>query len=185
MIFTVINIGTGYLNRPNWLLAGYSVYHRVASQVLRASQPGSQPTMFMTGLRTRHRAGRPPFLLQACELGTSRGDGACRKPTMFMTGPNLGTSSGACMRVARPARAGRSGRFRTGYIRGVQYCNRVCVWKFLARYIVTGCIFCAPSGLWQGQILNPQRHPLTHLSVECPPPPPPPPGQYRTLNSEW
>ena len=31
MIFTVINIGTGYLNRPNWLLAGYSVYHRVAS----------------------------------------------------------------------------------------------------------------------------------------------------------
>ena len=32
MIFTVINIGTGYLNRPNWLLAGYSVYHRVASQ---------------------------------------------------------------------------------------------------------------------------------------------------------
>ena len=28
----VINIGTGDLNRPNWLLAGYSVYHRVASQ---------------------------------------------------------------------------------------------------------------------------------------------------------
>ena len=32
---------TGYLNRPNWLLADYSVYHRVASQ----------PTMFMTGPR--------------------------------------------------------------------------------------------------------------------------------------
>ena len=31
MIFTVINIGTGYLNRPNWLLVGYSVYYRVAS----------------------------------------------------------------------------------------------------------------------------------------------------------
>ena len=30
--FPVINIGTAYLNRPNWLLAGYSVYHRVASQ---------------------------------------------------------------------------------------------------------------------------------------------------------
>ena len=29
MIFTVINIGTGYLN---WLLASCSVYHRVASQ---------------------------------------------------------------------------------------------------------------------------------------------------------
>ena len=34
---------------------------------------------------------------------------------MFITGPNLGTSSGACMRVARPARPARSGRFRTGY----------------------------------------------------------------------
>ena len=33
MIFTVIHIGTGYLNRPNWLLAGYSVYHRVASRL--------------------------------------------------------------------------------------------------------------------------------------------------------
>ena len=30
--FPVITIDTGYLNRPNWLLAGYSVYHRVASQ---------------------------------------------------------------------------------------------------------------------------------------------------------
>ena len=43
--FPVITIGTGYLNRPNWLLAGYSVYHRVASQ----------PTMFMTGPRSRHQ----------------------------------------------------------------------------------------------------------------------------------
>ena len=39
MIFTVINIGTGYLNRPNWLLAGYSVYHRVASQGFPAGFP--------------------------------------------------------------------------------------------------------------------------------------------------
>ena len=29
--FPVITIDTGYLNRPNWLLAGYSVYHRVVS----------------------------------------------------------------------------------------------------------------------------------------------------------
>ena len=43
--FPVINIDTGYLNRPNWLLAGYSVYHMVASQ----------PTMFMTGPRSRHQ----------------------------------------------------------------------------------------------------------------------------------
>ena len=34
MIFTVIHIDTGYLNRPNWLLVGYSVYHRVASGLL-------------------------------------------------------------------------------------------------------------------------------------------------------
>ena len=39
MIFTVINIGTGYLNRPNWLLAGYSVYHRVVSQGFPAGFP--------------------------------------------------------------------------------------------------------------------------------------------------
>ena len=45
--FLVITIDTGYLNRPTWLLAGYSVYHRVASQ------PGSQPTM--SGPRSRHQ----------------------------------------------------------------------------------------------------------------------------------
>ena len=59
--FPVITIDTGYLNRPNWLLAGYSVYYRVASQ------PGSQPTMFMSGPRSRPapgtvRAGRNRFL---------------------------------------------------------------------------------------------------------------------------
>ena len=43
--FAIITIDTGYLNRPNWLLADYSVYHRVASQ----------PTMFMTGPRSRHQ----------------------------------------------------------------------------------------------------------------------------------
>ena len=39
MIFTVINIGTGYIIRPNWLLAGYPVYHRVASQGFPAGFP--------------------------------------------------------------------------------------------------------------------------------------------------
>ena len=70
MIFTVTHIDTGYLNRPNWLLAGYSVYHRVASR-------GSQPTMFMTGPRSRHqrRCVRDANFFLAC--GT----------TMFMTGP--------------------------------------------------------------------------------------------------
>ena len=47
--FPIITIDTGYLNRPNWLLAGYSVFHRVTSQ------PGSQPTMFMSGPRSRHQ----------------------------------------------------------------------------------------------------------------------------------
>ena len=65
MIFTVIHIGTGYLNRPNWLLAGYSVYHRVAS-------------------RASHLVPSPQCLWQAHDLGTS--DGACGT-TMFMTGP--------------------------------------------------------------------------------------------------
>ena len=32
--FAVITIDTGYLNRPNWLLADYSVYNRVASQLI-------------------------------------------------------------------------------------------------------------------------------------------------------
>ena len=43
--FAIITIDTGYLNRHNWLLADYSVYHRVASQ----------PTMFMTDPRSRHQ----------------------------------------------------------------------------------------------------------------------------------
>ena len=65
---------------------------------------------------------------------------------------------------------------QTGYIRGVQYCNRVCIWMFLVRYIVTGCIFRAPSALWQGQVLTPppQRHPPIQLRSRVPPPPPPP-----------
>ena len=77
MIFTVIHIGTGYLNRPNWLLVGYSVYHRVASRL-----PSRVPS--------------PQCLWQARNLGTS--DGACWT-TMFMTGPRSprsGTSDGAC-----------------------------------------------------------------------------------------
>ena len=41
----VITTDIGYLNRPNWFLGCYSVYHWVASQ----------PTMFMTGPRSRHQ----------------------------------------------------------------------------------------------------------------------------------
>ena len=57
--------------------------------------------------------------------------------------------------------------------------HRVCIWKFVVRYIVTGCIFCAPSGLRQGQVFTPPPPP----SGTSPPPsiwkspPPPPPGE--------
>ena len=33
--------------------------------------------------------------------------------------------------------------------------TRVCIWMFLVRYIMTGCIFRGPSALWQGQVLTP------------------------------
>ena len=64
MIFTVINIGTGYLYRPNWLLAGYSVYHRVASQG------------FPAGFPAHNVYDRPA-------IGTS--DGACGTRNLFPT----------------------------------------------------------------------------------------------------
>ena len=74
MIFTVINIGTGYLNRPNWLLAGYSVYHRVASQGFPAGFPAhnvyDRPAI---SAPATVRAGRPLiYLCQARgrDLGT-------------------------------------------------------------------------------------------------------------------
>ena len=42
----VINIGTWYLNRPNWLLADYSVYHRVASQGFPAHNIYDRPAIW-------------------------------------------------------------------------------------------------------------------------------------------
>ena len=43
--------------------------------------------------------------------------------------------------------------------------------KVLVRYIGTGCIFCAPSGLRQGQVFDPPAAPPVQMKVECPPPP--------------
>ena len=107
----VINIGTGYLNRSNWQLAGYSVYHRVASQ----------------GFPSHNVYDRPAIWAPAT----------------------------------------------------VQYCDRVYAYEqFLVRYIVTGCIFCAPSGFATGSGFRPPA---------APPPPstwkssaPPPPGDLHT-----
>ena len=56
---------------------------------------------------------------------------------------------------------------RTGY----EYAS------FFVRYIMTGCNFCAPSALRQGQVFKPQRHPRPPprpLESRVPPPPPPP-----------
>ena len=49
--------------------------------------------------------------------------------------------------------------------------HRVCIWQFLVRYIVTGCIFCAPSGLRQGQVwhYHPPRHVPVTVNMEVPP----------------
>ena len=43
MIFTVINIGTGYLNRQ---IGYWRAIPFITGYPLRASQPGSQPTVF-------------------------------------------------------------------------------------------------------------------------------------------
>ena len=125
MIFTVINIDTGYLNRPNWLLAGYSVYHRVASQ---ASQPGSQPTMCMTGPRSRHQR--------------------------------------RCVRDA------------TDFEFLISFYCKTTIWKFLVRYIVTGCIF-VRRAVWDRVRFCPPPPSDTPYPVERWVPPPPPPRALR------
>ena len=82
MIFTVINIGTGYLNRSNWLLAGYSVYHRVASQGFPAGFPAhkvyDRPANSALAAATV-RAGRPQCLWQA-QILTPAAVRACVSP---------------------------------------------------------------------------------------------------------
>ena len=75
-----------------------------------------------------------------------------------MTGRDLGTSDGAIL--------------RQGYMYMI---------FFLARYIVTGCIFCAPSAFATGSGFRPPATPpppRPHGKSSAPPPPPPPPGSY-------
>ena len=72
---------------------------------------------------------------------------------------------------------------QTGYIRGVQYCNRVCIWMFLVRYIMTGCIFRAPSAIWQGQVLTPPPPAAPPYPVEKSSGPPPPGFYHGTLQT--
>ena len=70
---------------------------------------------------------------------------------MFITGPRSGHQ--------------RWCNIATGYM-------HIC--KFVVRYIVTGCIFCAPSALRQVRFSTPSGTPPppVHMKVECPPPPP-------------
>ena len=52
---------------------------------------------------------------------------------------------------------------------------------FLVRYIVTGVIFGAPSGLTQGQVLTPPPPPAAppyQVERRVPPPPPGPEDEY-------
>ena len=127
----------GYLNRPNWLLVGYSVYHRVASPA-RASQP------------TVHVYDRP----------------AISAPAMVRAGRNR-------FRVFISFYCKTT--IRHGYIiypRCAILQQGMHMKDFSKVYIVTGCIFCAPSGLRQGQVLT-----------RAPPPPPwaPSPCMLRRL----
>ena len=55
--------------------------------------------------------------------------------------------------------------------------------KFFVRYIMTGCILCAPSALRQGQVFKPQRHPPPRPLESRVPPPPPPSCRNRILCS--
>ena len=173
--FPVITIDTGYLNRPIWLLAGYSVYHRVAYQ----------PTMFMTGLRSRHQQWcmRDATDFYECMMIHSRIESPSMSVPMISLEVVITQNQGLIL-VGSPIYKSSFHLFllsnnRSGYIRGVQYCrlcSRVCIWKFLVRYIVTGCLFCAPSGLRQGQVFTPRGTPYP---FERWVPPPPPPGHVQ------
>ena len=49
----------------------------------------------------------------------------------------------------------------------------ICIWMFLVRYIVTGCIFRAPCAIWQGQVWPPPpaAPPYPVEKSSAPPPP--------------
>ena len=121
--------------------------HRVGALV----SPQCTATMFMTGpANSTVRAGRPQCLWQAQIL-------ACTHRCV-----------GACMLVVRPARAGRSGRFRTGYIMGCVILQQGMRLKVFSKVYCDRIYICAPSCLWHGPMLTLQRHPLP---IWVPPPP--------------
>ena len=127
--FPVITIDTGYLNRPNWLLAGYSVYHRVASQ----------PTMFMTGPRSRHqrRCVRDATDFYECMMIQSR----IESPSVRPVPTNL--ESTLDRETLSPSLSLSQSMHMTVFSK--VYCDRV--------------YFCAPSGVRQGQVFTPSGTP--------------------------
>ena len=163
MIFTVINIGTGYLNRPILLLAGCSVYHRVTSQGFPSRVPSTQclyydrpaisalatvragrPEVFMTGPRPRSRR------QQRCVRDARRDATDIEFFTSFYCITTIGQGLFEVCNIA------------TGYAYesfSKVYCDRV--YFLCAERFVTGSGF------------EPPAAPPTHLRGECPPPPPP------------
>ena len=143
MIVRVINIGTGYLNRPNAVITIDTGYQNRPTWLWRT-------TLFITGSHGCLTCFPANSVLWQARDPSGGED-------LFCFARQLSTPN------------------QTGYIRGVQYCNRVCIWMFLVSYIVTGCISGAPRALTQGQVLTPPPPPAAPpYPVERRVPPPPP-----------
>ena len=146
--------------------------HRVASQGFpcRVSQPTG--TMFMTGLRTRHHAGRPQCLWQACELGTSRLRRCVQDAHNVSDRPKSWHQQrcDACVSPGREALWQISDRVYP----------RCAILQHGMRFNVFSKVYCDRSVFLCGErfvtgsVLNPQRHPPYPFERRAPPPPPPP-----------
>ena len=133
ILFNMLNFVS--INRPNCLLASYSVYHRVASQ------PGSQATILCQAPRSRHqrRCVRDATDCYECNYDDTMIHSRIESPSVPVPtnlestldretlSPSLSHSQGMHMKVFSKV-----------------YCDRV--------------YFCAPSGLRQGQIFTPRQY---------------------------
>ena len=94
---------------------------------------------------------------------------------MFMTGPRpRSRHQQRCVRDATDFEFFISFYCKTTIGQGLsEVCNIATgmLMKVLVRYIVTGCIFCAPSVFVTGQVWTPSGTPLPSWQVSAPPPP--------------